>query len=585
MVRRFAAALAIPLVVGAGAGTPRVPSRDWKRAQTANFVAIGNASDGELRDTLRQLEAFRAALGVLFPGLATKSGVPTQLVVLKNLQAVGEFAPRDARNKKLENIAGYFTDTPRGEMFVMGVSGGPTTLQTAYHEYVHSLIHHRMHELPTWVDEGVSDLYSTFEIDNKGFATIGRVPAWRRETLREQPLIPLEEIVTPEGATRIMTARRDRVPIFYAEAWAFVHFLAFSNAGHRSGQLGVYLSELGSGRSPDTAFQDAFGGTYRQLEDQLRGYLRLGLPGVRVSVASLLGPADKSSIDVQPVSVAQAEGTQGCVLVYTGSAGEAERHLKNALADDPSDVQARGCFASVRIAQGQHNEAREILEPLVASSPDAANEYTLGLEYRLSGRFEDAISAFSKATTMKPDLVPAWYQLSLATLHLHRDAQSNAALEQVVGRGDFEALRHRASEALTMDRADVTVRDVGRYVAQHGDENGVYAAFLGAIAFRRMDQPQKADALLASVASAVDPKSWTGRVMAFMQGTLDAKSLMDAAHDNGERTEAHTYIGFGDVQAGRIDEAKAHFQWVRDHGSRNYTEYPLAVGELRRLGS
>src|SRR5262249_18695986 len=114
---------------------------------------------------------------------------------------------------------------------------------------------------------------------------------------------------------------------------------------------------------------------------------------------------------------------------------------------------------------------------------------------------------------------------------------------------------------------------------------GVYAAFLGAIAFRKLNEQQHADELLASMSSAVDPESWTAHVMAFMQGKLDAKSFMNAAHDNGERTEAHTYTGFADLQAGRIDDARTHFQWVKEHGSRNYTECPLAVGALRLLES
>jgi lipoprotein NlpI len=127
---------------------------------------------------------------------------------------------------------------------------------------------------------------------------------------------------------------------------------------------------------------------------------------------------------------------------------------------------------------------------------------------------------------------------------------------------------------------------VRRYLTRHGaDENGVYVAFVGAIALRRLNDAQHADELLASMSSAVDPRSWTAHVMAFMQGKLDAASFMNAAHDNGERTEAHTYSGFAALQAGRIDDARTHFQWVKDHGSRNYTEYPLAFGGLRLLGS
>ena len=100
---------------------------------------------------------------------------------------------------------------------------------------------------------------------------------------------------------------------------------------------------------------------------------------------------------------------------------------------------------------------------------------------------------------------------------------------------------------------------------------------------RRLGQVKDADAALAEAASAVDAKSWTARVLAFLQGRLDAKAFADAAKDNGQRTEVHTYTGYADLQAGRVAAAREHFEWVKDHGSRNYVEYPLAVAELARL--
>jgi tetratricopeptide (TPR) repeat protein len=562
------------------------PSRDWKRARTQNFAAFGNASETELRDTVRRVEAFRGALGAVFPGLAPKVGQPTTLVLLKNLAALTEFVGRDAKGRKTENVAGYFTPTPRGDLFVLGVSEGSTTLQTAYHEYVHSVLHSKSRELPEWVDEGVSDLYSTFEIDKQGLATIGRVPTWRRQTLRYEQLLPLREVVTPEGAARIRREGPEKVAVFYAEAWAFAHFLAFSDGHRRSGQLGVYLNEIESGKSPDAAFQDAFGGTYFDLENQLRAYLRLGIPGVQVRLDALMGPQERTATVVEPMTIAEAEGLQGCILLYVGSRDEADRHLQAALADDAADVQARGCLGAVRTSQGRHAEALQILEPLAASTPDPAVQYWLGVEYADRARYDDAIAAFSTAIRTKPDLVDAWFHLSVATLHLHRDAQSDAALGQVVGRGQADALRARASEALTLDRPDVTLKDARRYLTlRNGDETAVYVGFLGALGARRLNQAAQSDELLTSVQPFVDPKSWAGHVMAFFQGRIDAKAFMDLAHDDGQHTEAHTYIGFAEEQAGRIDSAKTHFQWVKDHGSRNYTEYPLAVRELRRLES
>jgi lipoprotein NlpI len=68
-----------------------------------------------------------------------------------------------------------------------------------------------------------------------------------------------------------------------------------------------------------------------------------------------------------------------------------------------------------------------------------------------------------------------------------------------------------------------------------------------------------------------------------MSGKMPAAALLAAASDDGERTEAHTYIGFDDALAGRRDSAIAHFRWVKDKGSRNFVEFPIAAAELKRL--
>jgi len=35
---------------------------------------------------------------------------------------------------------------------------------------------------------------------------------------------------------------------------------------------------------------------------------------------------------------------------------------------------------------------------------------------------------------------------------------------------------------------------------------------------------------------------------------------------------------------GKPDEARTHFEWVKEYGNKRFLEYPLAIVELRRLG-
>lgn len=44
-----------------------------------------------------------------------------------------------------------------------------------------------------------------------------------------------------------------------------------------------------------------------------------------------------------------------------------------------------------------------------------------------------------------------------------------------------------------------------------------------------------------------------------------------------------TYIGMDLLLRGKIENARAHFIWVRDYGNKRFVEYTLAVEELNRM--
>lgn len=50
-------------------------------------------------------------------------------------------------------------------------------------------------------------------------------------------------------------------------------------------------------------------------------------------------------------------------------------------------------------------------------------------------------------------------------------------------------------------------------------------------------------------------------------------------------TEARAYIGMKALFEGRAAEGVEHLQWVAKNGSRHYTEYQMALGELKRIKS
>jgi Flp pilus assembly protein TadD len=53
-----------------------------------------------------------------------------------------------------------------------------------------------------------------------------------------------------------------------------------------------------------------------------------------------------------------------------------------------------------------------------------------GKVFYLTGKYEDALTAFNKAIEIKPKVAGYWYYKSLALKSLHQDAEAEAALSK-----------------------------------------------------------------------------------------------------------------------------------------------------------
>jgi ribosomal protein L15E len=71
--------------------------------------------------------------------------------------------------------------------------------------------------------------------------------------------------------------------------------------------------------------------------------------------------------------------------------------------------------------------------------------------------------------------------------------------------------------------------------------------------------------------------------MDFMQARLAPQIFLSSARGVDQQTEAHAYVGFMLLQAGRQADALEHLRWVKEHGTKTFYEYRLATSELERL--
>jgi peroxiredoxin len=111
---------------------------------------------------------------------------------------------------------------------------------------------------------------------------------------------------------------------------------------------------------------------------------------------------------------------------------------------------------------------------------------------------------------------------------------------------------------------------------------GPYAVILGTLAARRAKDEPGAERILKEAADKINP-GWPQPVVKFLRGDIDEAALLKAATDDGKRTEAHCYLGLDDAQKDRRAEALAHFKWIQAHPAKDFSEYTIALAELKRL--
>ena len=578
--------LAMLLVAGAAAvaagqspAPANRPSRDWKTLSAFGLEAVGNAKEDDLRRTLREIAGFRTTLQKLVPGLRLSAAVPTTLVVFRDHGSFTEFAPRDRRGRRQRGIGGYFTARPERNYLVLPIFGDRrTTYEVALHEYVHYVISQNFREVPSWLNEGLAEFYATFDIDRQGNGIVGKLHDGRMMTLWASPMPPLRRLIG-DGSDPITDAS-----MFYAQSWLFVHYMTLGREGARQQQVLKYLELRPQTKSAEAAAREAFGATLDDLSRELERYFEGTKPALKVPGAAAAElPSEPSS----PLSEADVAELKGRLLVEMEVPAEAGRYLTQALALDPAHRGAKITRGRLLAAEEKAAEAVEALEAVAKEDPrDFAAQYYLGAALYGQRRFADAIKPLEAAIKLNPRAVWPWFQVALATMALGQYEQSDSAMAQVQQlQSDSSWHYTRSLEALLARRDDAVLPEAKTYIDRAGitDPSAPYAAFYGAIAARRLNRPAEAEALLAQVARAVPANTWTHTVLGFMQGRLTADALLDKAKDGGERTEARTYAAMQLLQAGKPAEARPHLQWVKEHGEKSYTEYRLAIAELRRL--
>src|SRR5689334_6587484 len=98
------AAIAILLLVSGFVSTSA--EAKWTQVRSANFLFVGDASEGQIRRIAQKLEQFREVMLRALPGVTAASPVPTVVLVFATDRSLKPVAP--LFNGSPVEVAGYF---------------------------------------------------------------------------------------------------------------------------------------------------------------------------------------------------------------------------------------------------------------------------------------------------------------------------------------------------------------------------------------------------------------------------------------------------------------------------------------------
>ena len=343
--------------------------------KSENFLVVSNAGEAEAQGAAARLEELRA----IFSRLQADGGgggfdvsIPVTVILFQNGGDYEFFKPT-YRGDPRRDVAGYFQYGPDVNYLTLslggGGGGGRDPLSVLFHEYVHALVRNNYAGAPVWFNEGLAQYYSEFELSaDRRRVLWGRELTHRLDSLAREGLLPLGTLLAADSSSPHYQ-QHDKHAVFYAQSWAFVHYLLSDAGGVRQAQLARYLELSSTGAPVEESFREAFKMDFGQMEAALAAYVRAARYRERSEPLDAPVPAGAKP-QSRALTDAEAQAALGDLLLHTGRPADAEEYLARALKSDANLAAAHSSFGLLRLRQNRLSEAREHLERAVAAAPE-----------------------------------------------------------------------------------------------------------------------------------------------------------------------------------------------------------------------
>lgn len=344
--------------------SPTVFAKDkWINLQSKNFNVVSNADEKKTKELTLKMEQFRYTLSQIYVDIPESEPVKVTVVIFKDDKTFNPFKPI-YKGKRIDDVAGYF-EASEDENIIAIDASSEEVLRVIFHEYFHLLLSYSTVELPLWINEGLAELYSSFEID-KNEVVIGSPLESHVRYLQQNDLkfIPLKNLIQVNSSSPTYN-ESDKNSFFYTQSWATLHYLMLSERGMRKAQVFKYLKALRLGKMPEEAFIETFG-SFEEMDRAIKNYVSNQY--YQIVKHPLSTAISDKSFSLEPISDAQTQYYLGNLLLRTGRFEEAEKYFKQALSLDPSSVASLEGLVFITLKHNNLAQAKEYFKQAVAQN-------------------------------------------------------------------------------------------------------------------------------------------------------------------------------------------------------------------------
>ncbi|HLH31066.1 MAG TPA: DUF1570 domain-containing protein, partial [Terriglobia bacterium] len=320
----------------------------WVQVNSDTYIVKSSAGLDKAKHVLKELETFHQLLGTLAFRNAQLPEIPIEVLLIGDDATMKELAPE--YNGRKVPVAGYYQrGDDRDFIVVSGRSDAGPLTNIVYHELSHYFLSRALASRPTWLNEGLADYFATADIRDDE-ASLGAIPPDRYQVLRTNPLLPLKDLFAVDTSSPYYN-ESSQAGVFYAEAWAFVHYMMH---GEHAARFRQYLEALTKGDANLLRFLNI---NERELDVSFQNYVKTS---IQVTGRKTIKVSPETwSMDTQSIPDTDAEMSIAEIFLANGRLEQARHHLEKLATATPDSSRVsyyRGVLARIEVQSG----AREL---------------------------------------------------------------------------------------------------------------------------------------------------------------------------------------------------------------------------------